>query len=98
MRTLKATQPPDSLIGQAARVAAGVGNCGPFASEPGTIRAAFVWKPTAVRIAAGDDEAVQNSSEPSPLTHCTTWKWPVPSIVVTSGPSELRNVIALPRK
>ena len=35
---------------------------------------------------------------PSSLTHCTTWKLPVPSIVVTSGPSELRSVIALPRK
>ncbi len=37
-------------------------------------------------------------SGPSSLTHCTTWKSPVPSMTVTSGPSALRNVIALPRK
>ncbi len=37
-------------------------------------------------------------SGPSPFRHCTTWKLPVPSMVVTSDPAELRSVTALPRK
>ena len=38
-------------------------------------------------------------SDPSPLMHLTTLSFrPVPSMVVTAAPPELRRVIALPRK